>query len=196
MQSPRIRLLTWLLVKVLFAALLYLTFAHGSIGAGRVVQFYTWLCFVISLSAFNDDNVRKQQAFGMPTPGWLSGLTTAAFAITLIWFGWGWTAGAFLAAAAFNLRYRLGLEAQKPSVTTPPSVVVHGPQGCGKSLLAGRIAAHFGLSHIVDEWDGCDCTPSGTLYIAHFDPGTLIELPPGVRCLAFAALPSVLRPAA
>ena len=33
-----------------------------------------------------------------------------------------------------------------------PSWVVHGPQGCGKSVNAQRIARKLGLGQVVDDW--------------------------------------------
>jgi hypothetical protein len=34
------------------------------------------------------------------------------------------------------------------------SIIVYGPQGCGKTRWAERIAKHFGLATVVDDWDG------------------------------------------
>lgn len=34
------------------------------------------------------------------------------------------------------------------------TVVIHGPQGCGKTRNAQALAAHFGCSRIVDDWNG------------------------------------------
>lgn len=45
----------------------------------------------------------------------------------------------------------------------PNTVVVHGPQGCGKTIYAEALAAHFGCSNVADEWDGTDPLPNGTL---------------------------------
>jgi hypothetical protein len=43
------------------------------------------------------------------------------------------------------------------------SLVIYGPQGCGKTRNALRLAAHFGLSHIIDEWQPGDLLPPDTL---------------------------------
>ncbi len=48
-----------------------------------------------------------------------------------------------------------------------PSVVVHGPHGCGKTIASHRIAAHFGLTKIV-EVEGSPVRkikPDGVLYL-------------------------------
>ena len=47
------------------------------------------------------------------------------------------------------------------------TLIVTGPQGCGKTRLAGEIAAHFGLSSIVDEWDGRAALPTGALVLTN-----------------------------
>ena len=33
------------------------------------------------------------------------------------------------------------------------SLIVYGPAGCGKTRNARRLAKHFGLKRVVDEWD-------------------------------------------
>lgn len=43
------------------------------------------------------------------------------------------------------------------------TLIVSGPQGCGKTRLAQEIAAHFGLSGLVDDWDGKSDLPKGAL---------------------------------
>ena len=34
------------------------------------------------------------------------------------------------------------------------TVLIHGPQGCGKIRNAQALAAHFGCSQVVDDWNG------------------------------------------
>lgn len=53
-----------------------------------------------------------------------------------------------------------------------PSIVVHGPQGCGKTRNAERIKQYFGLDRIVDEGHlpytlakGPKLEPDGVLYL-------------------------------
>lgn len=36
----------------------------------------------------------------------------------------------------------------------PPSIIVHGPQGCGKTRNALKLAAAFGLKRILDNYQG------------------------------------------
>ena len=42
-------------------------------------------------------------------------------------------------------------------------VVVHGPQGCGKTRNAQVLAAHFGCCRAEEDWNGADPLPAGTL---------------------------------
>jgi hypothetical protein len=44
-------------------------------------------------------------------------------------------------------------------------VIVYGPQGCGKTRFAERIAKHFGLTKIVDEFIGVGNLRRGVLYL-------------------------------
>ena len=50
------------------------------------------------------------------------------------------------------------------------SVVVHGPQGCGKTRNAQALAAAFGCSSIIDDWDGRSPLPSGALALTNVAP--------------------------
>lgn len=53
------------------------------------------------------------------------------------------------------------------------SVIVYGPQGCGKTTRAKQIARHFGLSRIIDDgvdesgnpWEPGDPIPEDTLVL-------------------------------
>ncbi|QJB21780.1 hypothetical protein XccvBFoX1_gp41 [Xanthomonas phage FoX1] len=46
------------------------------------------------------------------------------------------------------------------------SLVVYGPQGCGKSINADKIRVAFGLDNIVDDWHGKTAIPfNGTLVL-------------------------------
>lgn len=73
------------------------------------------------------------------------------------------------------------------------SVIVHGPQGCGKTRNAEALRKHFRLSQIVDEFETLrranELRPEGTLYLAVHNPeqtcrGPMIkEL--GIRVVAF-----------
>jgi energy-coupling factor transporter ATP-binding protein EcfA2 len=41
----------------------------------------------------------------------------------------------------------------------PKSVLVHGPQGCGKSTHAQSIAMALGLSNVLDDWQAGAAVP-------------------------------------
>lgn len=50
-----------------------------------------------------------------------------------------------------------------------PSVVIYGPQGCGKSVNAQRLRRHFGLTRVVDDVDSAEGMriPDSTLVLVH-----------------------------
>jgi hypothetical protein len=73
------------------------------------------------------------------------------------------------------------------------SVIVYGPQGCGKTLNAQRIAKHFGLTRIEDDYDGSRFRATGTLYLTNrtrkeIDPSGMLR-----RAVAYADLPAAVR---
>ena len=48
-------------------------------------------------------------------------------------------------------------------------VIVYGRPGCGKTRYARAMMAHFGLEHLVDDWDGCSDAADNTLYLTNVD---------------------------
>ena len=65
------------------------------------------------------------------------------------------------------------------------SVIVHGPQGCGKTLHAPQLLKHFGLRAVVDEFDAVrtlDIKFEGVLYLTHRAPTYAL----GLRVVSFA----------
>lgn len=64
------------------------------------------------------------------------------------------------------------------------TVIVHGPRACGKTRNAARIAAHFGIPTIVDDWDEClhEITP-GAIHLTNRPVRKA-----SVRCVNFADL--------
>ena len=48
------------------------------------------------------------------------------------------------------------------------TIVVFGPQGCGKTRNAEALAAHFGLRFIVDDWSPKHhCLVRGAVHLSH-----------------------------
>ena len=47
------------------------------------------------------------------------------------------------------------------------TVVIHGPQGCGKTRNAQALAAHFGCRRIVDDWNGQSKIEEGSLVLTN-----------------------------
>ncbi|AKH39165.1 MULTISPECIES: hypothetical protein [Nitrosomonas] len=43
------------------------------------------------------------------------------------------------------------------------SAIIYGPQGCGKTRNAEKLAKHLGLSNIIDDWMPDQELPEGTL---------------------------------
>lgn len=65
------------------------------------------------------------------------------------------------------------------------SVVVHGPQGTGKTRHADALRQHFGLTAIHDEWSQHDRLPlRDTLVLTHENPAALGLDEIGVQCIA------------
>jgi tRNA A37 N6-isopentenylltransferase MiaA len=58
------------------------------------------------------------------------------------------------------------------------TVIVSGPQGCGKTRHAAMLAKLYGCQSIVDDWYPGMRTVSGALHLTH-EP--LSVPPPGVR---------------
>ena len=66
-----------------------------------------------------------------------------------------------------------------------PSLVIHGPQGCGKTVNGQRLARHFGLARIMDdEWQWHFPIPPGTLVLTNEPPPARVAKT--VRVMSFA----------
>lgn len=50
------------------------------------------------------------------------------------------------------------------------TVVVFGPQGCGKTRNAERLMMAYGCSRVQEEWDGLAPLPPGTLALTNLAP--------------------------
>jgi Mg-chelatase subunit ChlI len=54
------------------------------------------------------------------------------------------------------------------------AVIVHGPQGCGKTRHAEALAAHFGVGRVVDEWMPGDPVEPDALHLSQVEvPGAV-----------------------
>jgi MoxR-like ATPase len=47
------------------------------------------------------------------------------------------------------------------------TIVIHGPQGCGKTRNAQALAKHFGCKKVVDDWDGRSKVEEGSLVLTN-----------------------------
>lgn len=63
------------------------------------------------------------------------------------------------------------------------SVLVYGPQGCGKTRHSEALAAHFGVGKVVDDWRPGDPVEPGALHLSQ------VEVPGAV---AYESLKAVL----
>lgn len=71
-----------------------------------------------------------------------------------------------------------------------PSVIVHGPAGCGKTLNASRIARHFGLIYTVDGWaSGQTFQPKNFLYLTNEDMDLFAKAQKQIKVVAYSSLP-------
>lgn len=66
------------------------------------------------------------------------------------------------------------------------TVVIHGPQGCGKTRNAQALAAHFGCTQIIDGWDGRVRVPAGSLVLTNRADWKASALPTSRRVVPFA----------
>lgn len=54
------------------------------------------------------------------------------------------------------------------------SVIVYGPQGCGKTRHSEALAAHYGVSKVVDDWMPGDPVEPGALHLSQVEvPGAV-----------------------
>lgn len=67
------------------------------------------------------------------------------------------------------------------------TVVIHGPKGCGKTRNAQALAAHFGCSSVVDDWNGRDWIDDGSLVLTNVEDWKASALPIRRRVLPFAS---------
>lgn len=54
------------------------------------------------------------------------------------------------------------------------SVIVYGPQGCGKTRNAEALLKGFKLERLVDGWDGSHHTHIGVLYLTNTVPARFV----------------------
>lgn len=64
------------------------------------------------------------------------------------------------------------------------SVVIHGPQGCGKTTHAEALARHFGCTQVVQDWNGLDPLPAGALGLTNA-PAARLAAVEGARVVSY-----------
>jgi len=66
------------------------------------------------------------------------------------------------------------------------TVLIHGPQGCGKTRNAQALAEHFGCSKVVDDWNGRDPIARRKMSAAGCEDWKARALPTARRVMPFA----------
>lgn len=100
------RWMRWTIGNTCIAILIYAGLWHGVEGAARVLQFYVWFAFFLSLFFFSDEIVvsTKEKLGGRVIPEWLDTFVDMAFVVALVWHGWIWSGVAFLAHMLLSSR--------------------------------------------------------------------------------------------
>jgi len=71
-------------------------------------------------------------------------------------------------------------------MTFTPTIVIHGPQGSGKAVLAAGLAKHFKPTCVVDDWQG-GALPDGAMALTNhippdFPAGSIIVIDIDTAC--------------
>lgn len=64
-------------------------------------------------------------------------------------------------------------------------IIIHGPQGCGKTRHADLLAQHFHCTEIVDDWSGQTPLPDGALALTNI-PAIPFETLNDMRVMSYA----------
>ena len=112
--------LQWLAVSIVFNLTLYFGLVGGIQGAVNIAQFYIWFCFVVSWPALSDKCVRDFQKNGKHlVPLWLVTPQNLGVLALLLWYGWIWSACAWMVKVILSSRLRKPLPSVVPSAATP-----------------------------------------------------------------------------
>lgn len=94
----------WIVIQAAIIASAVLGFYFNEQGAQNVIQFYCWLCFVVSLTGLSKaarksaQEVYKQDDH---VARWLDKSADVALVFVLVWNGWMWTASALFISIIF-----------------------------------------------------------------------------------------------
>lgn len=114
------KLIKWFAINAGFGLALYFGLVLGVDGAARLAQFWVWFAFVASWGVMSDDVVRKvQEAGGPAVPIWVNVLTDIAAIVVLVWFGWVWSAVAYLVHTVFQSRCYQPLRPRPTQASAP-----------------------------------------------------------------------------
>jgi len=112
--------LQWLAIATVFDLSLYFGLVEGIQGAANIAQFYIWFVSLVSLVCLSDKFVRERQKKGdFIMSAWLATPQNLAVLALLLWYGWTWSAGAYLVKIILVSRVRTPLPSPDPSPATP-----------------------------------------------------------------------------
>ena len=111
------RIAYWLAFNGIFAAAVYFGVVKGVTGAQRIASFMIWTTFTMSFAWFSDDVVRYAQKAGVPVSRGINFAYDIAILAVLVWFGWGWSAGAYAIHMLFRDRRFMKLPEPKDAAT-------------------------------------------------------------------------------
>jgi hypothetical protein len=111
--------LQWLAFATVFNLSLYFGLVEGIQGAANIAQFYIWFFSVLSLFALSDKCVRDVQQKANPLISlWLVNPQNLAVLALLLWYGWIWSACAWMVKIILSSRFRKPLPPLDPSAAT------------------------------------------------------------------------------
>jgi uncharacterized membrane protein YhaH (DUF805 family) len=97
------RVITWIIINSAYSLILYLALFKGIEGAGNVASFIAWISGIITFLAAISSGVREMaRARGRSVPAALSITIGVTWIVSLLWFGWWWTATALVINELFE----------------------------------------------------------------------------------------------
>lgn len=110
----------WTVVNSAALAVMYYGLVLGVEGAANLAQFYVWATFTLSLVLLSDDVVRDlQKSSGLPVVmAWLGLSVDFLIVAVLVWYGWMWSAAAFLVHMVLMNRLRKPMPPKEDAAVT------------------------------------------------------------------------------
>jgi len=90
------KLLKWLFINGIFSTLVYFGVVQGNEGIGNIVMFWVFTLGAVSLLFTHSGVVEKNKNLTPSVPRQLDGMFDIAVISTFVYFGWWFTAAAYL----------------------------------------------------------------------------------------------------